>query len=259
MRIMSRQTFANLISDVAVANNWKYLSEQIKYYYDLGITDPTELSRPLFNQVMFGDACNFNNVYITAVPKVVTSSTQPVVVLAPAQKELIISSMRSEKLLTSETIIVDPIYVAAGVAISKDGSAITPEDVENSRLLIIKDENSRRDNTSISQDIENIFVNYFNRQNVKLGQTIDVKTITSDILSVNGVKTFFTQRTDDTTIRAERLSMLLWNPIYTTDAITLLTNYALPYFKFPYLHNASSFSSYITVSSETTIFENIEF
>ena len=254
-----KTNFANLISDVTVVNNWKYLSEQMKYYYDLGINNPNQASRPLYNQVMFGDACNFNNVYIIGVPKIVASSTQPVVVLSPAQKELMISSMRSEKTLTSETIIIDPVYVAAGIGISKTGTDVTPEDVENSTLTIIKDENSRRDNSSISLDVENIFLNYFSRENSTLGQTIDVKKLTSDILSVNGVKTFYTQRTDDPSIRSERLSMLLWNPVYDNDAVTLLTNYSLPYFKFPYLHNSANFSNYITITSDSRIFENVEF
>ena len=254
-----KTNFANLISDVTVVNNWRYLSEQMKYYYDLGINNPNLASRPLFNQVMFGDSCNFNNVYILAVPKIVSSSTQPVVVLLPAQKELIISSMRSEKTLTSESIIVDPVYVAVSPGLSLNGSAVTPSDAEKTVLNIIKDENSRRDNSSIKVDIENIFIDYFDRQNVKLGQIIDVKSITSDILSVNGVKTFYTQRIDNSNIRSELLSLLVWNPIYTGDATTLLTNYALPYFKFAYLYNSSNFSNYIKVTSESKIFENIEF
>jgi len=33
----------------------------------------------------------------------------------------------------------------------------------------------------------------------------------------------------------------------------------LPYFKFAYLYNSSNFSNYIKVTSESKIFENIEF
>lgn len=251
--------FANLISDVKVVNNWTYLSKQMKYYHDLGINSPNLASRPLYNQVMFGDACNFNNVYVIGVPKLVASSTQPVVVLAPAQKELIISSMRSEKTLTSETIIIDPVYVAAGVGISKTSSNVTPDDVDNSILVIVKDGSSRRDNSSIQLDVTKVFTKYFDRENIKLGQTIDLKAITSDILSVNGVKTFYTQRTDDTSITSDRLSLLLWNPVYETDSVTLLTNYALPYFKFAYLNDASNFSNYVSVVSDSRILENIEY
>jgi len=254
-----KTNFANLVSDVSVVNNWKYLSEQMKYYFDLGLTDVNNLSRPLFNQVMFGDSCNFNNVYIIAVPKLVADATKPVVTLAPAQKELITSSMRSEKTLTSEIIMSDPVYVAAGLGISLDGSKITPDDVENTVITIIKDGSSRRDNTSIKTDVNNVFVRYFERSNVNLGQIIDIKTITSDILSINGVKTFYTQRSDNSNIKLERLSMLLWNPIYITDSITLLTNYSLPYFKFPYLYNAINFSNNIRIETESKIYENIEY
>jgi hypothetical protein len=254
-----KTNFANLIDDVTVVNNWQYLSEQMKYYYDLGITNPNQASRPLYNQVLFGDACNFNNVYITAVPKIIDNAIQPSINLAAAQKEFITSSMRSEKTLTSEVIITDPVYVAAGIGISSNNTAVTPEDVSNTVLSIIKDPSSRRNNSSIKDDVNKIFTDYFNRSNMTLGQVIDLKTITSDILSVNGVRTFYTQRKDDPSIRTERLSMLVWNVIYTDDAINILSNYRLPYFKFAYLFDDTNFSTNITVQADNKIFENIEF
>jgi DNA-dependent RNA polymerase auxiliary subunit epsilon len=251
--------FANLISDVSVVNNWQYLSEQMKYYYDLGITNPNSVSRILFNQVNFSDSCNFNNVYIIAVPKVISNSIKPEVGLSPAQKELIITSMRSEKTLTSEVIMVDPVYVALSFAISKNDSTITPSDVENSKLVVIKDEFSRRDNTSIQSDVVKVFTDYFARKNIELGQTIDIKQLTFDILSVNGVKTFYTQRTDDSSVKIEKLSMLVWNPIYQTDAIAINNNYSLPYFKFPYLYNTSMFSNFVEVTTESSVYTAVEY
>ena len=254
-----KTNFANLISDVSVANNWKYLSQQMKYYYDLGITNPNMVSRALFNQVTFGDSCNFNNIYIIVVPKINANWSQPISFLSPAQKELIISSMRSEKVLTSETIMVDPVYVSVGLGISKSGGAITIADVNNTRLQIIKEASSRRDNSSIQLDVKNIFLTYFNRQKVKLGQTIDINQLTSDILSVNGVKTFYTQRIDDSSIKEENLSMIVWNPIYTSNVTSIRNNYTLEYFMFPYLYDISNFSKYIAVDSESTVYESVEY
>ena len=68
--------------------------------------------------------------------------------------------MRSEKTLTTEIIISDPVYVATGLALSLNSTTATINDVENTVLTVVKDESSRRDDTSIKTDINNIFINY---------------------------------------------------------------------------------------------------
>lgn len=254
-----KANFSNLISDVKVVNNWEYVSGQLKYYYDLGLTNPNQASRPLYNQVMFSDACNFNNIYVTAVPKVVSTIQQSDAMLSASLKTMIKNSMENEKTLTSEVVITDPVYVSIGLGISTTDGNFDPEESDNTILQIVKDPDSRRDNSSIKLDVEKIFLDYFDRKNVTLGQVIDIKQITADILAVNGVRNFYTQRIDEPSIVSERLSMVVWHPIYTNDSISLFGNYTLPYFKFPYLHNASNFSDHIKIITETRIFENIEF
>ena len=63
------KNYSNLIASVQVVNNWDYLTGHMKYYFDMGITNPSLESRVLFNQVKFADSCNFNNIYIYAVPR----------------------------------------------------------------------------------------------------------------------------------------------------------------------------------------------
>jgi len=256
-----KTNFANLIHDVTVVNNWAYLSEQLKYYHDIGISQPNNVSRVLFNQVMFGDSCNFNNVYILAVPKTLSNITNASVTLNPAQKELIISSMRSEKTLTAEVIINDPVYVAVGLGLPLvAGVSANTSDLNQGEILIIKDENSRRDNTSIQEDVVNVFTDYFARENVELGQELDITQLTANVLSVQGVQTFYTRRKDNPAVRVEGLSMLVWNPIYpTADITTAIKNLALPYFKFPYLNNASKFSSNVVIQTQSKTYEVVEY
>jgi hypothetical protein len=140
--------FANLIHDTKVVNNWTYMSEQMKYYYEeIGLRDPNNVSNILYNQVNFADACNFNNIYVIAVPKTVSNTKNPTSVLSPAQKELIMNSLKGVKTLTSEVVILDPVYIAADLCISVDGSTnVTLDDIDNTELVILKDQNSRRDN-----------------------------------------------------------------------------------------------------------------
>ena len=254
-----KTNFANLIHDVVAVNNWTYLSEQVKYYYDLGITNPNNVSNVLYNQVLFADACNFNNVYILVVPKTIPNTLIPAATLSPAQKELIISSMRSEKTLTSEVVIVDPIYISASLGLPESGTTVTSSDVDQAEILIIKDPNSRRDDSSITNDVEKIFVDYFDRKNVTLGQVIDIKQMTADILDINGVMNFYTRRKDNTSIRVEGLTMILQNPIYKDDISLIVQNVALPYFKYPYLYDANNFSNNIVIQSDNKIYESIEY
>lgn len=256
-----KTNFANLIHDARVVNNWTYLAEQIKYYYqDIGLKDPNNVSNILYNQLYFADGCNFNNVYATVVPKTIPDTKNPTANLTPAQKELIISSLKSVKTLTSEVIILDPVYIAVGVCIANIGNANgVLDDLNKSELFIVKDPNSRRDNNSIKLDVVNVFDSYFSRDNMTLGAELDVSYLTSQLLSIQGVKTFYTRRTDNPAIRYNGLSLMTWNPIYPTDHQITTKNISMSYFKYLFLFDKEYFSNKISVSSEAKIYENIEY
>jgi hypothetical protein len=259
-QVFVKTNFANLIHDVVVVNNWAYLIEHLRYYYEnVGLKDPNNVSNILYNQLNFADGCNFNNVYMTIVPKTISNTKNPTSSLTSAQKELILSTIKSVKTLTSEIIILDPVYIATDIVIPLQGNNPTIQDSANTKLVIEKDPNSRRDDTTIQQDVYNVFLTYFDRNNIFLGGQLDLNALTSSILSVNGVKTFYTQRTDNPNVRYNGLSMLMWNPIYTTDMEYILKNTTLSYFKFLFLQDKENFVNKITVTSTTTVYENIEY
>lgn len=256
-----KTNFANLIHDVRAVNNWTYMTEQLKYYYeDIGLKNPNNISNILYNQVNFADACNFNNVYVVTVPKTVSNTKNPTSNLSPAQKELITTSLKDVKTLTSEIVLIDPVYIATDLCIPLDGSTnITPEDANNTELVIVKDSNSRRDNNSLILDVASIFENYFNRTNVELGQTLDISEITTSILSIPGIKIFYTRRKDDPSVQYTGLAMIAWNPIYPTDSVLVTKNTAFSYFKYLFLNDRETFKNKISVTSSTKIYENIEY
>jgi hypothetical protein len=253
-----KTNYANLIHDVKVVNNWSYLSNYLKYYYDLGLTNPNNLSRVLYNQVNFADSCNFANVYLFIVSKIVTNSTNQISYLNPSLKSLIISSMKDVKILSSEPIIFDPIFMAFDLGLAARGVKPTLNDVLNTELYVVKKDNSKRDSSSIQTDIVNLFINYFTRTNCKLGQTMNIDYLNNAILSIEGVETFYTRRTDDKSITYEGLSLLTWNPIYTQDMKTITQNMVLSYFMFPYLNDFENIKNKITIETTNQIFESIE-
>jgi hypothetical protein len=256
--VFVKTNFTNLLADVKCVNNWDYVSGYLKYFYDIGLTDPSKTERALFNQVQYADSCNFNNIYLLVVPR---SGSQNLDYLVPAQKELINSSVLASKMATTETVFIDPVYKAISLGISSSLLTIDPvTDEDICQLEIIKRTSSRRDNQSIVNDVVNIFTEYFSRDNIKLGQTVDVRSLTQQILGVEGVETFFTVRADDPASRIEGLSLFVWNPIYPDNDKTVTTNnISLKYFEYPFFNNLNLLSQKIKVTAVSTVFETIEY
>lgn len=256
--VFVKTNFTNLLTDVKCVNNWDYVAGYLKYFYDIGITEPSKTERALFNQVQYADACNFNNVYLLVVPR---SGSQNLDYLVPSQKELINSSILGSKMATTETVFIDPVYKAISIGISDSLLTVNPAIEEGlCNLEIIKRTSSRRDNQSIINDIVNVFNLYFARDNIKLGQIVDTRALTQQILNVDGVETFFTTRIDNPDIKSEGLSFFIWNPIYTERDKTVTTNnIPLKYFEYPFFNNLETLPNKIKVTSVPTVFETNEY
>jgi len=211
-----KTNFGNLINDVKVINNWEYVSTYLRYFYNIGLTTPTETDQALFNQIQFSDSCNFNNVYLITLPK--TANINNPSFLTPVQKQLILTAIEDVKVTTTETTFIDPIYRYVTFGLNT-GETNTPSliDTDNFDLIINKQENSSRNDVSIIRDVVSIFTNYFNQNIIKLGQELNVQELTQRVLNVNGVKNIQTVSSLDPTIYVDGLSLSVWNPNYPTN------------------------------------------
>lgn len=236
-----KTNFANILHDVSVMNNDEYLNSYTKYFYNLGLTNPQLEYRALYNQVHFADACNFNNIYCFCVPKTRNNVKS---YIFPEQKSLIINTINEQKVLTSEVIIADPVYMAIDFAASITGQP-TVNDINNTQIIIYKDKITRKSDSTIAADVESLIVNFFSRINNNLGQKIDVNQLVTDILALDGVANIGT-RINDVGTTIEGLQLLLWNPLYPTYTTSFSTNIALEAFQFPFLYT-SPLISRITV------------
>lgn len=224
--------YSGIISDVAVKSNQEYIDSYIKYFYDLGISSPHLESRALYNQINFATSNNFNNIYIFALPRATGR-----VYLMPSQKEVILNAINKYKTLTSHPIVVDPVYIAADIAV-KTSSDPSIEDIDNTDIYVETGRYSRRSNESIRSDIRNILNTYFNKTiALQLGGIIDIYQIYSDILNIDGVyKMYCKHKVTNSTV--EGLSIIIWNPIYPAVDINISTqNISLDYFKNVYLND----------------------
>ena len=248
--------FSNFISDVKGMDNNTYLDTHIKYYYDLGLKSPSLESRVLYNQINFSSSCNFNNFYLYCVPRLekTTSMTKRNNYLTSAQKEIMLSRMQNTKTVTSEPIIMDPVYVSANIGIRGSNEKITLTAIDNTQLILVQDDNSRANSSDIIQKVVSIFKEYFDTTTAKIGMVVNITEITNKILTIQGVSTFYTSRTDQSNSYIEGLSLVVWNPVYTSDITQTTQNYKLPNFKFPFFDNIEKLSSRLKVvrSSELT-------
>ena len=249
-------TFKNIIHDVQVVNNRSYLNGHIKYLYNIGLKYPSLESRVLYNQVTFADTCNFNNIYCYLVPKLQKSNSIKVNnnFVTDSQKQYIESFVDPIKLTSSEVIYSDPVYMAFNLGISLPVEILDKDIYEETKLVIVKSIDSRVNDDEIKGVVTRIFTNYFDPNNVKLQQTIDLTKINNSISDVTGIRSFFTKRLtkDGRILQTDGISVLYWNSVYEKEDINVSTqNVNLDYFQFPFLYDADKFLERIEVVVET--------
>ena len=244
------QKFSNFVQDVQVVSNEEYLKGHLAYIVDtLELTQTTSRdARTVLNAVNFADACDFNNVYIYSVPKLARADSTVIRAnyLTVAQKNTIMDSIRDKKTITSEPVLMDPVYVAASPGLFNSSvETLTVSVIDNTVIRVTRSPNSVRSMSSIENAINNIFNNYFNA--IKLGDTLSISEISSEISNLEGVQELKTIRTD-TGQEADGVNLLLWNPVYESQDIAVISsNVNLPYFKYPYLYDSTNFLNKIQV------------
>lgn len=244
-----KNNFANIINDAKALSNNSYVNEHLRYLYDIGLTNPGQDYRVLFNQVSFADACNFNNVYVYVLPKATKLLTNKYVnYLTPAQKQLIISTINDKKTLTSEVIIMDPVYKAITVGLGVN--SITIADVAASELVVTMDRNSKTPASVIKDNVKAIFEAYFNPSLITLGYTVNIPDITGSISAITGVKSVTTRNGIN---EVNGVSLIVYNPSYPNNDITSTTKtFTVKSFQTIYLNDIEELMTRVVVEQEIT-------
>lgn len=256
-KIYIQNNFANFIQDVTVSNNWEYIAGRLKYYYDLGLTKPDQAGAPLFSQVNFADSCNFNHVYITAVPKTSVQTGAIAPTLSLAQKQIITNSIAPRKTLTTETVILDPVYIATDIGLPTGSNPISIQDIENTVLLITKTSTTKRTDDDIRADVLAIFTETFNQNNLKLGQTINLANLKAQINAIQGVSEIQTVNIVSNT-KAPGIVFYKFDPIYPTTVTTIDIELKAENFQFLFFNNLNNLANRITFQQKPSIYQNIE-
>jgi hypothetical protein len=247
--------FSNVLLDVNVSSNSEYISEHLTYLYNIGLKQPQLDSRVLLNQVTFSDTCNFNNVYVYCVPKILQTNDFNFqrCYLNLGLKDQIINKTKAYKMPNVNVVVQDPVFMGVGF-----GCATSNEIVEKTLETSIIDETmffvKRKENSNISiQEIKNktkkVISDYFSFENSRLGQTIDLQFITQKLLSIDGVDSFYTQRGNTT---MPGLNLLFFNSVYNSsdeDISIISQNIKLEFFKIPFWFKQETLEKNISIIS----------
>ena len=237
--------YSNIITSTVLVSNESFIDTVIKYYYDLGLDRPNQDSRFLFNQVKFSTTNQTNQVYAFMVPKIkIADSDNNLFYLTQSQKSEVINTARDQKIINTEIQPMDPVYVGVTVGLQdRFNDKPTTDDIEYSELIIQRKQNNRISASRIIEEANNVFEEAFDPANIELGGIINVTSITTKILAIEGVSGLRTVKRNADTSEIVRsvpfLNLYSFNAAYAdVDIESTGSNISLPYFKFPFLYNS---------------------
>lgn len=244
-----KKNFSNILADVSVVNNSDYTASYLKYFYDAGLERPNDDLRVLMNQVTFTDACDFNNVYVFAVPKygAIQNEITPTS-LATSQKQLIVDKLNQTKIITQNIVVSDPVYQAFSFGLNLAGEEAAVYIKDETILRVYRSNQYTTPKELIKSKVASLIQSFFTIENNKLGGIVNLTQLNIDILSIAGISKIETVRTGDINRVVPKINMIIWNPFYE-DATPVVTsqNVSLNFFEFPFLYQSSNLINKIEV------------
>ncbi len=247
------RNYKNLVYDVTVQNNSDYTNDYLAYLNnELGLTDYSQDTNALFNQYFFADSSDANNIYLTIVPNlrknksVITRSNY----LSNALKEKIRNEIADYKLLNSEIAFIDPVYLNLDLSLRFSGEVNRLRYKDSTQLVITKQARALINEDDLKSKVYNIITTYIN--NLKLGDTIDVRFLNNEIEKIQGIESIETLRTD-LNRGTPGLSFCVFNPIYNgKDKKVFDTRCKLKPYQIPYIESPVAFKDKIVIKSQVT-------
>ena len=156
----------------------------------------------------------------------------------------------NKKTLTTEVVVTDPVYMAVSVgAVSTSETPVTGIK-DNTKLRLTRDAASGVSLEGIRNSAYTIIKDYID--SLTLGSTIDITSLTNDLLSIGGVTKIQTVRTDST-LEVDGLSLLLWNPVYPKQDVSVVgSSRILHSYQYPYLDDPATFLDKIEATAEVS-------
>lgn len=246
--VFLKKTIPNIINSVKVVNNESYINEYINYFYRICI-DPNKVNRVILNQVNFADSCDFNNINVFCVPKFTlsTDASYPDFI-SESFKNLIIDLTKEKKMISNEVVPRDPVYIAFDLGF--DNGDASKEAYNDTKFVVVRETKNKINKETLKKRVRDLIVDFFDAGNNGLGQKLDITSLTTSILSLEGIKSIRTVNTK-TNAGYNGISFVSWNPLYeNVDEDFVNQTTTLPFFKFPYFYRPNALINKIEVTDE---------
>ena len=250
-----RTNYINDVVDVKCQNNFDYISTFFKWLWNIGKNGKLDheksgtyyikQDRLQRSNYTYADPSDSNNVYIWLkfIPRIQNTS-----IYIQKMQQSINRITKNIKTLTQEIMACDVVDVNFAICAApedialkeyllKDGVMI--EENNDSYVEITMDDNILYANSNVKYQIADIIWDSFKAENCKIGQSIDINSMTNKILSLNGIlgiRTVF--KKDDIEIRKNGLSFASWSAKYIErgdDLDVSNSSRTLEEFQFPVL------------------------
>ena len=240
--------FSQILKSFSVVNNNEYVDSYLNYFLNIGLNKPNDDSRVLFNQINFNSINQANNIYLFLVSKFSNVDINDNLnYVSTSQKTSIINSFKEQQQANINVVPVDPVYTSFDIGIRSTDNETLTKDIANESFLVIKrNVLSNASTEAIKERINNIFINYFD--NLNLGDIVSLNSLSNQIFEIGGVEEIKCRRVKNgvSLNEIDGLSLLVYNPIYPENDISILTNdLKLPAFKYPYLSGKSILSNIV--------------
>lgn len=244
------KNFSNIITSVKVLSNKEYTSTYLRYFYTIGLDSPNTDERLLYNQVSFNDACDFNNVYIFAVPKIgaIQNETTPIS-LFPNQKQSIVNTFNVIKAINQNVVISDPVYQSFDFGFEIPGENFSIDVRQSTVLRVFRSSNYVISKELLKSKIASTITSFFAQENNSLGQLINLAELNISVLGIPGVGNLQTVRTyKSAEYTLPKISVIQWDPLYPNVNINATAqNIQLESFQFPFFYEVSNLINKIEV------------
>ena len=124
---------------------------------------------------------------------------------------------QDKKMISNEVVPRDPVYMAYGLGYTPGGELSTSI-LDNTNLYVVRDRTNKINKHTLSTRVGNLIKQFFLPENNMLGQKLSLSTLTSSILSLEGVKRIYTQN-PETNDLFNGISFLSFNPTTIAAAI----------------------------------------
>jgi hypothetical protein len=175
-----RNYFKN-IDSVKVINNWTYLATFFRWLYNLELsTGNSYINNNLKTKYdyIWADSCDFNNIYVFIKYKQTTTITNID----------INANITPIKIATSETVFLNPLTKFFIPCANNAAYSISNWDPNLENYIEIQvNENSLVAPEIIQGQVVQVISQFFASENQKIGNTIDMDALTTNIYSIQGV------------------------------------------------------------------------